>query len=153
MTNQAAQTMPSVDAFMAKWEWLILSRCRDEFVADLAALSQTAVVVEGWKLVPVEPTEEMVDAWTVCNGGPADCYRAMIAAAPAASGGESAASLSSNPNPVTPSLSSESAASVSERARDDLHVAICQAVALMNMEPMTTTGLLQAHDILRKAIS
>ncbi len=45
------------------------------------------------------------------------------------------------------------AASVSERARDDLHVAICQAVALMNMEPMTTTGLLQAHDILRKAIS
>ena len=45
------------------------------------------------------------------------------------------------------------AASVSERARDDLHVAICQAVALMNMEPMTTPGLLQAHDILRKAIS
>lgn len=45
------------------------------------------------------------------------------------------------------------AASVSERALDDLHVAICQAVALMNMEPMTTAGLLQAHDILRKAIS
>ena len=44
MNNQAAQTMPSVDAFMAKWEWLILSRCRDEFVADLAALSQTAGV-------------------------------------------------------------------------------------------------------------
>lgn len=41
---------------------------------------------------------------------------------------------------------------VRERA-EDLHVAICQAVALMNMEPMTTTGLLQAHDILRKAIS
>lgn len=40
-----------------------------------------------------------------------------------------------------------------QRARDDLHVAICQAVALMNMEPMTTAGLLQAHDILRKAIS
>lgn len=55
--------------------------------------------------------------------------------------------------PVTAEPNPPSAASVSERARDDLHVAICQAVALMNMEPMTTPGLLQAHDILRKAIS
>ena len=89
MTNQAAQTMPSVVAFMAKWEWLILSRCRDEFLADLAALSQPAGVAEGWKLVPAKPTEAMLSAMDMClMAGPADAYRAMLAAAPAASGGD-----------------------------------------------------------------
>lgn len=38
-------------------------------------------VPDGMVLVPREPTEAMIDAWTVCNGGPADCYRAMLSAA------------------------------------------------------------------------
>ena len=106
-------------------------------------------------------------------------HRDMLAAAPAASGVDTStneawaaraqekistmevASCGEDdmcPNCVTPwkcngPHESTGGASVSERARDDLHVAICQAVALMNMEPMTTPGLLQAHDILRKAIS
>lgn len=49
-------------------------------------------VPEGWKLVPVEPTEEMSDAgWGhiditagQCQDGPKDVYRAMLAAAPPA---------------------------------------------------------------------
>lgn len=95
-------------------------------------------------------------------------YAAMLAAAPAASGGdrpEPDARCNCGWGDIKDHLREEctpkdeatttppSAAPVSERARDDLHVAICQAVALMNMEPMTTPGLLQAHDILRKAIS
>lgn len=39
-----AQTagVADMDAFIAKWEWLILSRCRDEFRADLDAILAVA---------------------------------------------------------------------------------------------------------------
>ena len=44
-----AQTagVTNLDAFMAKWEWLTLSRCRDEFRADLAAMLATAQAASG----------------------------------------------------------------------------------------------------------
>lgn len=45
-----------------------------------AALSRPAVP-EGWKLVPVEPTQEMLDA-TSCPGCAKTDYRHMLAAAP-----------------------------------------------------------------------
>ena len=81
-------------------------------------------------------------------------WSAMLATAPAASGAHPDALPDGTLSKSTVKrVDALAAASVSERARDDLHVAICQAVALMNMEPMTTSGLLQAHDILRKAIS
>lgn len=45
-----------------------------------------ATVPDGWKLVPVEPTQEMIDAHVegVQTGGMQKGYRAMLAAAPAA---------------------------------------------------------------------
>lgn len=61
-----------------------------EAAAMLDALSaqpgQPAAVPEGWKLVPVEPTEDMeaagwIDKEDVC---PCDIYRAMLSAAPPA---------------------------------------------------------------------
>jgi hypothetical protein len=89
MTNQAAQTMPSVDAFMAKWEWLILSRCRDEFRADLAALSQPAGVPDGMIMVQKHDLEWIVahvldecDATGPCADLAARRVRAMISPAP-----------------------------------------------------------------------
>lgn len=95
MNNQAAQTMPSVDAFMAKWGWLILSRCRDEFRADLTALSQTAGVPDGMVMVQKHDLEWIVaHVLDECDGsGPcadlaARRVRALLAAAPAASGGD-----------------------------------------------------------------
>ncbi|WP_311790852.1 MULTISPECIES: hypothetical protein [Pantoea] len=41
-------------------------------------------IIPGWKLVPVEPTQEMVDACfdATCAGGIQKGYRAMLAAAP-----------------------------------------------------------------------
>ena len=44
---------------------------------------------EGWKIVPVEPTEEMVDAG-IRSLGTADKFRAMLAAAPTPPGSEGA---------------------------------------------------------------
>jgi len=119
MNNQAAQTMPELPKPFQKavianrsntmavrqgYEAGGYEKSPDLYTADqthqyardyAAALSQTAGVVEGWKLVPVEPTPEMLAAWrgaqpkgygtglSVKAG-----YRAMLAAAPPASGGE-----------------------------------------------------------------
>lgn len=55
-------------------------------VAPLYRHPPTSLVPEGWKLVPVEPTPEMVDRgaeevdWY--NHNARDCYGAMLAAAP-----------------------------------------------------------------------
>ena len=40
---------------------------------------------DGWKLVPIEPTQRMIDAHTegMVSGGATRAYRAMLAAAPA----------------------------------------------------------------------
>jgi hypothetical protein len=55
---------------------------------------QEGDVPGGWKLVPIEPTEAMLDAWLneSINGaggegrsGEMQCYRAMIEAAPSSS--------------------------------------------------------------------
>jgi hypothetical protein len=53
-------------AFIKKWEWLILSRCRDEFAADLAALTeakQQGPGEEGFVLMPSEATDAMLQAF------------------------------------------------------------------------------------------
>lgn len=115
MTNQAAQTMPELPE-----PWTI--RYHDDatgreigpptplYTADqmhqyardyAAALSQTAGVPEGWKLVPVEPTDAMMEAamqreddeplssWGKIVPAPHEAiYCAMLAAAPSASGGD-----------------------------------------------------------------
>ena len=177
MNNQAAQTMPElpepfdtvrVNEFSLQ-EAPVFSAGQMRAMYQqgyAAALSQTAGVVlaRGWfHALPDEDDYEFHDdasgAGKNCDG----CIRATIVAAPAASGGEDGPQhFDGHDHEGFPggcerfchsSKSCPAAASVSERARDDLHVAICQAVALMNMEPMTTAGLLQAHDILRKAIS
>lgn len=51
----------------------------------LAVLESTAVVTDGWKLVPVEPTDEMVaagDAYMDGLSSLSEAYEAMIEAAP-----------------------------------------------------------------------
>ena len=54
----------------------------DRLEAELAALrASPASAPEGWKIVPVEPTGEMVDAG-IRSLGTADKFRAMLAAAP-----------------------------------------------------------------------
>ncbi len=52
-----------------------------EMAKELLALRNA---LEGWKLVPIEITQEMVDAnfEGVCKGGIHSGYRAMLAAAP-----------------------------------------------------------------------
>lgn len=120
MTNQAAQTMPD-SMKIAERAQEILGETPDRgriairlAQLEFAALSQTAGVAEGWKLVPMEPTREMQKAYfesidkhleramTSPFFGRFDnhrlAYRAMLAAAPAASGGED----DMCPNCVTP---------------------------------------------------
>ena len=57
-----------------------------ELVDALERRASPASVPEGWKLVPVEPTDEMCGAAysdrMVWNGGPRAIYEAMLAAAP-----------------------------------------------------------------------
>ena len=54
----------------------------DQLEAELTSLrASPASVPEGWKIVPVEPTGEMVDAG-IRSLGTADKFRAMLAAAP-----------------------------------------------------------------------
>ena len=128
MTNQAAQTMPELPVALASihadgywttddrrpdWKWPARQRVfsvdqMHQYARDYAAaLSQTAGVPEGWKLVPVEPTEVMCEAamsslgWTRSEAaaktapitpaspmmeGSMKVWSAMLAAAPAASG-------------------------------------------------------------------
>ena len=113
MTNQAAQTMPFQPEILraiarstsdtAKTNALLNAACEIERLT--AALAQTAGVVDGWKLVPVEPTEVMCEAamsslgWTRSEAaaktapitpaspmmeGSMKVWSAMLAAAPAA---------------------------------------------------------------------
>jgi hypothetical protein len=58
---------------------------RDEIRARLQAGAGGGVVANGWKLAPIEPTDEMVAAWPRFNKGAGHeraIYTAMIAAAP-----------------------------------------------------------------------
>ena len=48
---------------------------------ETAATTPTAQA-EGWRLVPVEPTQEMLDAVRGRWSSPSACYRAILAAAP-----------------------------------------------------------------------
>jgi hypothetical protein len=45
-------------------------------------VAQSVGVPDGWKMVPVEPTPEMLEAASKCYGNDDDCYRDMLAAAP-----------------------------------------------------------------------
>lgn len=76
---------------------LFTDRARAEEAADaiLAELRKRgALVPEGWKAVPVEPTAAMREAFWMSyggkqpTGGPGRSYRAMVAAAPAPTTGE-----------------------------------------------------------------
>ena len=97
MTNQAAQAMP-LPPSLPEWSRMddlggvVPSEVRQALIAMYqqgyaAALSQTAGVPDGWKLVPVEPTAAMCDAMRISVGdgiAMKPVYRAMLAAAPAA---------------------------------------------------------------------
>lgn len=71
----------------------LITGSRSDTVARLAEISLAALATppapssqEGWKLVPVEPTEEMIEAGDRFMEGLSrlgDAYEAMIAAAPA----------------------------------------------------------------------
>jgi len=51
------------------------------------ATKDAGLVADGWKLVPVEPTPEMIAAiWAYKSGNLQDCYRAMLAASPTIGG-------------------------------------------------------------------
>lgn len=66
----------------------------DEITRLRAALSERAAVPHGWRLVPVEPTPEMVEAafdalpLYPLEGKIRTHYRAMLAAAPSPPAGE-----------------------------------------------------------------
>nr|WP_241008270.1 hypothetical protein [Erwinia sp. JH02] len=51
-------------------------------------VSKGYTLPDGWKLVPLEPTQRMIDAHTegMVSGGATRAYRAMLAAAPAPGG-------------------------------------------------------------------
>lgn len=67
---------------------------RDRLTRELAEAKARAVIPDGWVAVPVEPTNEMVDAWCEFEPGPDSrwtytaredakaCYRAMLSARP-----------------------------------------------------------------------
>lgn len=59
-------------------------RWRMVYDASAPAVNLAELVPDGWKLVPVEITQEMLDAHFegVCTGGIQAGYRAMLAAAP-----------------------------------------------------------------------
>lgn len=66
-------------------------RLRDEIAVALGEKQSTVIIPEGWQLVPVEPTLEMISAATsdsVGFGTRAE-YKAMLAAAPKYEGGAS----------------------------------------------------------------
>jgi hypothetical protein len=109
MNNQAAQTMPDLPrpywkAGEVKDDFGNTYNETDLFTDDdmramyqkgyAAALSQPAGVPDGWKLVPVIPTEEMIargDEIIAEDGKrvrPESIYDAMVSGAPAVSGGE-----------------------------------------------------------------
>lgn len=139
MTNQAAQTMPELQVAIASihadgywttddrrpdWKWPARQRVFSEdqmhqYARDYAAaLAQTAGVADGFVAVPREPTIEMENAWDQHYGNTfRGRYRAMLAAAPSASG--------VHPDALPDGTLSKStakrlaAASVSERARDE----------------------------------
>lgn len=110
MTNNLAAAVEALEAckrseqtpeYRQPCEWYDKDACQhfvdqhyDEIMGALKsqdALSPAAAA-EGWKLVPVEPTEEMLDAVIVNNGlGPITArkaYKNMLAAAPPSEQGE-----------------------------------------------------------------
>lgn len=60
--------------------------------ADLSDYLDSITVPEGWQVVPVEPTREMIDAARQHHEGeaylPFSLYRAMLAAAPKPGGSD-----------------------------------------------------------------
>jgi hypothetical protein len=145
MNNQAAQTMPAlVDealAYFAKAGDEGDRRYIEAIRKHIAALSQTAGVPEGFVMVPMEPTPQMVTAGFMAREKqyapePLDdfvassraIYRAMLAAAPAASGGEDYSACCDTPaycssvRRCTAKDSPPAGASASERARELLAI-------------------------------
>lgn len=57
-------------------------------VRELYTATPAASVPDGWKMVPLEPTQRMIDAHTegMVSGGATRAYRDMLAAAPAPGG-------------------------------------------------------------------
>ena len=193
MTNQAAQTMPELPKSdhwgLEEQSWLYTDDQMHQYASDYAAaLSQPAGVPEGWMLVHRQTLEivgeELANARDKVK--PAErawladlnrVVRGMLAAAPAASGGEvwtremvvdahrrgeelyrrirganppSGASLSSNPNPVTPGLSSEPGASVSERALEA--VAWAAYGTSDELGPVMLPDYVGTMDVIRKRV-
>ena len=66
-------------------------RLREEIAAALCEKQSTVIIHDGWQLVPVEPTIEMVQAAThsAVGFGTRAAYQAMLAAAPKHEGGAS----------------------------------------------------------------
>ena len=159
MTNQTAQTMPTLPrpywkAGDVKDDYGNPYNETDLFTDDdmramyqqgyAAALAQTAGVADGWKLVPVEPTEVMCEAamssrgWTRSEAaaktapitpaspmmeGSMKVWSAMLATAPAASGGEvwtreMIADVHKRGEELFQRINPQAAAPVSERARE-----------------------------------
>ena len=82
----AAHAIDSHDELVAENE-----RLREELAAALCEKQRTASIPDGWQLVPMEPTIEMVQAAThnSVGFGTRAAYSAMLAAAPKHEGGAS----------------------------------------------------------------
>ena len=80
----AAHAINSHDELVAENE-----RLRDEIAVALGEKQSTVIIPEGWQLVPVEPTLEMISAATrdSVGFGTRAAYKAMLAAAPKPEGG------------------------------------------------------------------
>jgi hypothetical protein len=70
-------------ACFSKWGEIITHI--DQHVASQVRAARDAAIPDGWKLVPVEPTSEMIDAARVHQTTFSAIYAAMLAAAPAIS--------------------------------------------------------------------
>jgi hypothetical protein len=82
------QALEAFEIHARQYPHMVKGYTLDAEEALRAALEQSdieipASVPEGWKLVPVEPTNEMVQAWLdTYEGNIQTVYRAMLAAAP-----------------------------------------------------------------------
>lgn len=78
----------SMEAVKVGCEGYIWRDCENSHPIGLYTTPPVASAPDGWKLVPLEPTQRMIEAHIegMVSGGATRAYRAMIAAAPAPGG-------------------------------------------------------------------
>ena len=83
VSNDQDERRRAVEAYL-----LANNALKSDAAAAIASLSASVGVTDGWKLVPIEPTAEMLNAWPWTNHGAGherQIYASMLKAAPALS--------------------------------------------------------------------